>query len=444
MKSKKLFFTNYISCFLIFFTLISIISCRQETSTDSIKYAGGYLFNGDKFIKKDFFIKNGKFSFDSTNKKTNKTINLDGKYVIPPFGDAHTHNFDNIEQFDSIYQAYINEGTFYVQVLTNHYSRHEKIKDSLNKPGKIDVSFAHGGITSTGGHPHAIYETSNLGMGWREMLDPKNKEKIRNSREVATDAYYLMDNVEDVHSKWDEIISKKPSILKIYLSNLKNRSTEIESGNIGTYGLSKQVAKVIIEKAIKSKIKVYAHIETVDDFIWALDNGVTHFAHMPGYGGGYGKNNLNDFVIPDSILLKASEKNVLITPTVSFAKYYAQSWNGKEMAVDSTLLMEKQDFLRKELIRFQKAGINLAFGADQNGSTLMEEIDDLVALNAFSNSYLLSIITGSPKHIFPNRKIGQIKEDYEASFLVLNENPIEDIDNIKSIYLRVKNGIILE
>lgn len=443
MKSKRPFNKRYILSFFIAFSLIGFISCDDEFSTDTVKYVRGNIFDGENFIKKDFLIKDGKFSFDSSL-KANKIVNLNGKYVIPPFGDAHTHNFDDIDQFDSLYQAYINEGTFYVQVLTNHYSRYQIIKDSLNIPGKIDVAFAHGGITSTGGHPHAIYETSSLDMGWRAMLDPENKEKIKNSRKVATDAYYLMDNLQDVILQWDEIISKKPAILKIYISNLNNRAIEIESGNIGTYGLSKQVAKAIIEKALKFNITIYAHIENVDDFIWALDNGITHFAHMPGYGGGYGKNNLNDFIIPDSILLKAVEKNVLITPTVSFVKYYAQAWNGKEMAVDSTLLKEKQDFLRNELTRFQKIGINLALGADQNGSTLMEEIDDIVALNVFNNNDLLSIITGSPKHIFPNRKIGELKEGYEGSFLVLNENPIAEIQNIKSIKMRVKNGFILE
>ena len=442
MKSKKLLSAKHIRFLFITCCLISLTSCSEDNSTASIHYVGGYLFDGDKFKVKDFSIKGGKFSFDSSL-KTDKTVNIDGKYVIPPFGDAHTHNFDDIEQFDSIYQSYINEGTFYVQVLTNHYSRYEKIKDSLNKRGNIDVAFAHGGMTSTGGHPHAIYETSILGMGWRAMLNPENREKIRNSRIVASDAYYLMNSLEDVHSKWDEIISKRPSILKIYISNIKNRDIEIESGNIGTYGLSKQVAKAIIEKAIKSKIRVYAHIETVDDFIWALNNDVTYFAHMPGYGGGYGKTNFDSFIIPDSILSKASKKNVLITPTVSFAKYYAQAWNGKEMAVDTILLKEKQDFLRNELKRFQKAGIQLAFGADQKGSTLMEEINDIIALDAFENNNILSIITGSSKHIFPDRKIGEIREGYEASFLVLNNNPLEDIDNIKSINMRVKNGIKL-
>lgn len=419
--------------------LILLFGCGIKDNNKAVLYSNGFVFNGKSFEQKDFIVKDGTFYFDKFI-KVHEQEDLTGKYVIPPFGDAHTHNFDDLEQFDSIYNAYVDEGTFYVQVLTNHYSSYLKIKDSLNKPGKIDAAFAHGGITSTGGHPHALYETRSLGMGWRAMLLPENQEKIRNSRNEANDAYYLMDDVEDIEKHWSEIDFKEPSILKIYISDFEKRPSEIEAGNVGTYGLTKEVAKAVIDKAKKTNLIVYAHIETVDDFTWALNNGVTHFAHMPGYGGGYGKKDLTQYIIPNSTLQKASKAGVVITPTVSFAKYYAQAWNGKEMAVDSTLLKEKQEFLRNQLQRMHSAGINIALGADQNGSTLMEEVKDLMALNAFNNEKLLDIILGTPRHIFPNRKIGHIREGYEGSFLVLENNPLEEISSIFRIVKKVKNG----
>jgi len=432
---------NYI---LILTILMSLFSCKGfEENEHTTFYKNGYIFNGDTFEKKDFYVKNGILLFNNEDYYIKNEIDLNNKYVIPPFGDAHTHNFDDVKLFDSIYNAYLNEGTFYVQVLTNHYSSYQKIKDSINKPGKIDVAFSHGGITSNGGHPHALYETRSLGMNWRAMLRPENQEKIRKSRTQEKDAYYIMDQVTDVEEQWKEVMSKNPDIIKIYISDFEKRDTEILAGNVGTYGLTKEVAKAVIDRAKKSKLTVYAHIETVDDFIWALNNGITHFAHMPGYGGGYGKKDLSQFVIPDSILQIAASKKVIITPTVSFTKYYSQAWNGKEMAVDSTLLKEKQEFLKQQLRRLYDKGVKLALGADQNGSTLMEEINDVKALGAFSNKELLEIIIGSSKHIFPNRKIGKIKEGYEASFLVLENNPLQDIDNIKNIGFRVKNGIFL-
>jgi imidazolonepropionase-like amidohydrolase len=45
--------------------------------------------------------------------------------------------------------------------------------------------------------------------------------------------------------------------------------------------------------------------------------------------------------------------------------------------------------------------------------------------------------------ILPNRKIGEIKDGYEASFLVLEKNPLTDMQSVKKIDFRVKKGVIL-
>jgi predicted amidohydrolase YtcJ len=45
--------------------------------------------------------------------------------------------------------------------------------------------------------------------------------------------------------------------------------------------------------------------------------------------------------------------------------------------------------------------------------------------------------------IFPNRKIGRLKDGFEASFLVLGGNPVEDFLNTSRIEMRVKQGEIL-
>ena len=45
--------------------------------------------------------------------------------------------------------------------------------------------------------------------------------------------------------------------------------------------------------------------------------------------------------------------------------------------------------------------------------------------------------------IFPKRKIGHLKDGYEASFLVLNADPIADFANTQKIEMRVKQGEIL-
>lgn len=97
----------------------------------------------------------------------------------------------------------------------------------------------------------------------------------------------------------------------------------------------------------------------------------------------------------------------------------------------------------KILRQLVKAKVPLALGADSYGSTVRPEIDALVKNEVFSNQELLDIYSRStPQSIFPDRKIGEIREGYEASFLVLNQNPIKQIQAIKEIEMKVKEGVI--
>ena len=45
--------------------------------------------------------------------------------------------------------------------------------------------------------------------------------------------------------------------------------------------------------------------------------------------------------------------------------------------------------------------------------------------------------------IFPRRKIGHLRVGYEASFIVLRGNPLEDFERVKDIQLRFKQGLLI-
>jgi hypothetical protein len=63
------------------------------------------------------------------------------------------------------------------------------------------------------------------------------------------------------------------------------------------------------------------------------------------------------------------------------------------------------------------------------------------SLGVFDNSELLTLwAVNSPRTIFPERPIACFEPGCEVSFLVLDENPIDDFNAVKSIRLRVKQG----
>jgi imidazolonepropionase-like amidohydrolase len=98
-------------------------------------------------------------------------------------------------------------------------------------------------------------------------------------------------------------------------------------------------------------------------------------------------------------------------------------------------------------LRLLKAqGIKLAIGSDIYNDNSVGEFEFIYELGIFSNLELLKMwCENSAMTTFPNRKIGHLKEGYEASFLVLDSNPLEEIKEIdKSIIFRVKQGMLLD
>jgi predicted amidohydrolase YtcJ len=73
--------------------------------------------------------------------------------------------------------------------------------------------------------------------------------------------------------------------------------------------------------------------------------------------------------------------------------------------------------------------------------TSLSEAMNLYEMKAFDNLTLLKLWSETTaRAIFPNRKIGKLKKGYEASFLVLGGNPVENFEHVKAIRMRFKQG----
>ncbi|MEM6651967.1 MAG: hypothetical protein AAF582_05165, partial [Pseudomonadota bacterium] len=71
--------------------------------------------------------------------------------------------------------------------------------------------------------------------------------------------------------------------------------------------------------------------------------------------------------------------------------------------------------------------------------------DHLARLGAVSNLTLLNMWTKNcARMAFPERDIGALEDGYEASFLALASNPLEDFSHTKDIRFRFKDGHVLE
>jgi imidazolonepropionase-like amidohydrolase len=91
-----------------------------------------------------------------------------------------------------------------------------------------------------------------------------------------------------------------------------------------------------------------------------------------------------------------------------------------------------------------KYRVKIAVGSDNMSGTSLAEAMNLHGLKAFDNLTLLRLwCENTAQAIFPNRKIGLLRDGYEASFLVLEANPLDDFMNVKRIKIRFKQGALI-
>ena len=122
------------------------LPAARDDAAPVVAYSGGRWFTGERFETRTFYSVHGTLETRAPA-RVDRTVDLAGGYVIPPFGDSHTHNLDGPFRLESTVAAYQREGTFYVQVLTNTRSGAEAVRARFNRPCTLDVSYAHGGLT---------------------------------------------------------------------------------------------------------------------------------------------------------------------------------------------------------------------------------------------------------------------------------------------------------
>src|SRR5688500_3966262 len=99
-------------------------------------------------------------------------IDLAGQWVVPPFGEAHNHNVDytTARRTDSLLTRYMREGVFYVKNPGILPRGRDSLAGRVNVPHGVDVVFANGLLTATGGHPTGLY-LRNLSRGAMTTAD---------------------------------------------------------------------------------------------------------------------------------------------------------------------------------------------------------------------------------------------------------------------------------
>ncbi|MBC7841301.1 MAG: hypothetical protein H7099_03280 [Gemmatimonadaceae bacterium] len=367
--------------------------------------------------------------------RADSVVSLDGQWMVPPYADAHTHSPDGLFGFDGIRDMYLTEGVFYVQVLANHRTGRKALAGKVNAPGSIDVVFSDGAITSTGGHPHVLYEA--LAMFRTPGGTPEQRQRAARSLSQDGDVYHRLDSLAQLPALVTRLRRDTVPLMKVMLVDADNvAALATDTAAVGMRGLSAAVLKPLVDSAHAMGRRVWAHVETARDFELALDAGVDGFAHAPGYGAAFDTDStLGRLRLSDAVAARAGARHVFVIPTLGLSRDIT--------ARDSAARRRTQDITVANVRLLQRAGARILTGSDTYSSAEairndVAALQDALTLTPLDVLRLRAIDT--PRAIFPTRMIGALSPTHEASFLALRCNPILDVSCQGQITQRLKQG----
>jgi predicted amidohydrolase YtcJ len=291
----------------------------------------------------------------------------------------------------------------------------------MNQPGGLDVVLAQGSLTASGAHPQGVVEAALA----RGDYVGYTKETLRDTR------YFPIDSEPDLKRKWPLIIGQHPGFIKTFLwmSDEFERRRMDPSVSFGK-GLDPRLLPRIVAKAHAEGLRVSTHVVNAADFHNALMAHVDIVAHIPRF---LSTAPYTPIAGADA-RLAARRKTIVITTLAAHLR----------QGVDSSDRDRARGAQQADLRLLIQSGVPVVIGSDDVNDTSVGEIFYLHGLGVLDNLALLKMwMEATPTAIFPGRRIGRLREGYEASFLALEGDPIEDLNNVRRIKYRFKQGVLL-
>lgn len=396
----------------------------EDADFASLRFDNGRWFDGERFVEATVFVEHDRLRFARNRKEARagaaKTIDLDGAYVTPPFCEAHNHNLGGDWGNDRAIYNYLRDGVFYVKILSNLPRESAAVWGSYNLPTSVDAVFANGGITGPGGHPISLREA----LLERGIYEGFTKEMLRDH------AYFVIASEADIGAKWPLILQYRPDFLKLFLLHSEEYAERRDDPEyFGDKGLSPEIFAKLVEKAHAQNFRVSVHVNTAHDFHIAVQAGADEIAHLPG------RRTPQPIDVQDAE--EAARRGTVVVTTAGLINRYKEEDPERYAAVRETQIAN--------LRMLKDAGATIAVGSDEYDDTSVEEVAHLRALGVFADAEILRMWTENcAATTFPVRRIGRLADGYEASFIVLEGNPLADWGATKDIALRVKDGRVLD
>ncbi|PRX42844.1 amidohydrolase family protein [Salegentibacter salegens] len=450
---------NKIICFFLVLIILSSCNNKETKAYDLVIYNAQILdLENEKMSEnQSIFISEGEIvevrkSIDKEQFVADRLIDADGKFVMPGLWDNHVHFrggdtlIDENKDLLPLFLAY----------------------------GITTVRDAGGDITPSV-------------MEW--------KDQIANGELDGPTIFSSGPKLDGDKPAWPgsiEVTSEADIVAALdSLENLEVDYVKTYDGNLPAENYYK-----IIEEAEKRGLKVTGHMPMSADFMKAVSLGLDGVEHMYyplkacspaadslteldlGYGMMEPLIDTYDPELADDVFAKMSEENVYVTPTLYIGKtlaeildvdhqqdsllnyigpgiqktYQGRIEGAKRAKASGSKMREKMEEISTRMIRpMQNAGVSLLAGSDCGafnsyvypGESLRGELNALAEAGLSNAEAIKSSIINGPKFMDMSEKYGSIKEGKVADLLLLEKNPMENLQHLKGIIAVIKNGKVI-
>jgi imidazolonepropionase-like amidohydrolase len=395
---------------------------RPAPPTLAIEHAR--WFDGQRFVPGTWYVVDGKFT---RQRPARVDVRIDGRgrYALPPYADAHNHTLQGSWMATRQAAALVRSGVFYSAQLCANPAHTADFRGLMGQAGLPDVLYATACLSASDGHPLALFLHFAKEAGQAEP-DPEEGRRM----------FVPVDDTSQLEKAWDAVLAGQPDLVKVILVDSAHHAERKGRPELmGKNGLDPALVPEVVRRAHTAKLRVVVHADTAADLKVAVEAGADLIAHLPGY---HFDKRLTpaDYRIDDATIARMARQGVPLIATASVPATMIQLQGEELVAV--------QAVQRDNLGRLRQAGVRLLIGSDNPFGGPLDEVAYLDALRLIPRAELLDSLTRhTPRTLFPGRAIGQFAEGAEASLLLLDADPLQDLAALQRIRLRIKQGSLL-
>lgn len=413
-----------VSMRIAFFLLSTTLGFCVGPPVPNYAFTNGRWWSGSGYEERAVFYSVGGILSSKRPAYVDQTIDLHGRYVIPPLAEGHNHWLEPAKT-DDYNACYLADGVYYVRDMGNIPFLVDQFRDKVNLPTSVDFVSAMVPFTGPGGHPVEIIDQfvqfGILPKDWKPDYD-KEGEFV-----VSTD--------KNIDERFPLLTEQHPAYVKAFLlySDRYEETLKDPKARGNGRGMDPKLLPHLVKLAHGNGLKVMVHIYDAGDFRNAIAAGADEIEHLPGTGYQPGSP-VEQFQITRADAEAAAKAHIPVMTTVSWlAEIKDEDPVHYQVARDQVVI--------PNLTLLRAAGVTLLVGSDKFRRDVVPELQVLHSLGIFSDAELLRMDTEvTVQAAFPGRKLGKLQDGYEANFIVLDRDPSANLENLKTIWLRVKQG----